>query len=169
MIDEEKMEQLIQQFQRIFTLPVTSLTFRELHSAISTALNGDNLAIQSFMDALLTNSFNYPDDPRMEDFFKDFSVPFKVAKQIHDNGEVLSMLSTDIGTQGESLVFQVRSRRIDGGEFKFITDANGFLQVAEHIISRLSSTKSTLTGKGAISGLRTRLEALENQIRELVQ
>lgn len=166
MINAEKMDVLNQQFQRIFTLPVTRLTFRELQMALSTALNNDPKTIQTVTEALLSNEF--PDEPKLEGFFKEFSVPFRVAKQIQDNGEVLSMLSTDVGTQGENLLFQVRIRRIDGGEYTFITDAGGFLQVAEHIVQRLGSTTGTLAGKGTMSGLEGRLEALQKSIGQLI-
>lgn len=167
MISDDNMAVLEQQFQRIFTLPVTRLTFRELQSAISTALNEDTDAAQSVSNALLTD--DYPDNPRMESFFKEYAVPFKVAKQIQDNGEVLSMLSTDIGSQGDVLLFQVRIRRIDGGEFTFVTDATGFIQVAEHIISRIATTKNSLAGKGTISTVKPRLEALEKTIRKVLE
>lgn len=165
MIDDEKMEVLNQQFQRIFTLPVTRLTFRELHNAISTALSDDQEATQSIVEALLTN--NFPDEPKMEEFCRNYAIPFRVAKQIQDNGEVLSMLSTDIGSQGENLLFQVQIRKINGGEYTFITDAPGFLQVAEHIVSRLASTTSTLAGRGIISSLQPRLAALKKDIGKL--
>jgi Family of unknown function (DUF5414) len=164
MINEEKMEVLNQQFQRIFTLPVTRLTFRELQSAIATALNEDNEAARHLIEGLLSNQ---PNHSSMEPFFKNYSVPFRVAKQIQDNGEVLSMLTTDVGSQGENLAFQVRMRRIDGGEFTFITDASSFLQIAEHIISRLASTASTPAGKGTISHLQPRLEALGKAIKQI--
>lgn len=167
MIDETKMEVLNHQFQRIFTLPVTRLTFRELQSAIATALNDDNEAIKNLIDSLLTDT--YPDIPNMESFFEKYSIPFRVAKQIQDNGEVLSMLTTDIGVQGENLLFQNRMRRIDGGEFTFITDSAGYLQVAEHIVSRLASTSSSLAGKGAISSLKGRLETMKDEIQKMLK
>jgi len=167
MISEEKMDVLNQQFQRIFTLPVTRLTFRELQMALSTALNNDAKSIQSVTEQLLSNEFT--SDSNLEEFFKEYSVPFRVAKQIQDNGEVLSMLSTDIGTQGDNLLFQVRIRRIDGGEYTFITDAGGFLQVAEHIVQRLGSTKGTLAGRGAITNLEGRLQTLQKSIGQLLE
>lgn len=165
MINEEKMEVLNQQFQRIFTLPVTRLTFRELQTAIATALNEDHEAAKTLIESLLTDQ---PRHASMETFFKKYSVPFKVAKQIQDNGEVLSMLTTDIGSQGDNLLFQARMRRIDGGEFTFVTDSLGFLQVAEHIISRMANITSTPSGKAMISHLKPRLEALEKSIKDLI-
>lgn len=158
------MEVLNQQFQRIFTLPVTRLTFRELQSAIANALNNDNEAIIKLTESLLSNS----NIPNLEPFFEKYSIPFRVAKQIQDSGEVLSMLTTDIGTQGENLLFQNRMRRIDGSEFNFITDSAGFLQVAEHIISRFSATTSNPSGKSAINSLRNRLETLKEDIQRLL-
>jgi hypothetical protein len=165
MLNEEKMEVLNQQFQRIFTLPVTRLTFRELQSTISTAFDGNAAEMQSLIESLLMN--NFPDDSNLEPFFQKYAVPFRVAKQIQDRGEVLSMLTTDVGTQGENLLFQVSIRRMDGGEFKFMSDAGGFLQIAEHIIDRLASTSSTLVGKGAINGLQPRLKSLEETVKKL--
>lgn len=165
MLNEEKMEALNHQFQRIFTLPVTRLTFRELQSTISTAFDGDAAEVQSLIESLLRN--NVPHHTNLEPFFQKYAIPFRVAKQIHDNGEVLSMLTTDIGAQGENLLFQVSIRRMDGGEFKFIADASGFLQIAEHIMDRLASTSSTLIGKGAINALQPRLESLEKTVKKL--
>jgi hypothetical protein len=167
MINKENMEILNGQFQRIFTLPVTRLTFRELQNTIATALNDDPEGTHSLTEALLTN--NLPDDPILKSFFKEYCIPFRVAKQIQDHGEALSMLSTDIGTQGENFIFQVSIRKMDGGEFRFIADANTFLQIAEHIISRLSSTASTLAGKGVISELKPRLASLEKDINQLIK
>lgn len=167
MINEEKMEELNKQFQRIFTLPVTKLTYRELLNTVSTALNEDSEATQSLAEGLLKN--NSPDDPIMENFFKEYCIPFRVAKQIQDYGEALTMLSTDIGAQGENLIFHVSIRKMDGGEFTFIADAGSFLQIAEHVISRLSNTTSTLVGKAAVRGLHSRLEALETSIGNLTK
>lgn len=166
MIAKEKMEVLEQQFQRIFTLPVTRTTYRELENAILTAFDGDTEKSNTFIDDLLQNK--KVNQPGIAEFVKQFSIPFRVAKQVHDNGEVLSMLTTDVGIQGGNLIYSIRIRRIDGGEFSFLTDTGGFLQVAEHILSRAESVTANPTGKAVVSSLKPRLEAMKESINRLI-
>jgi hypothetical protein len=169
MIAKDKMEVLEQQFQRIFTLPVTRTTFRELQSAISTALDNDNNRTNSFIDDLLFNRDN-SDFPGMNDFIKHYSIPLRVAKQVHENGEVLSMLTTDVGTQGNSgqPIFSISIRRVDGGEFHFLTDTGGFLQVAEHILTRAETIVNVQAGRTALGNVRERLEKMSKSIDNLI-
>lgn len=167
MISQDKLEVLEQQFQRIFTLPVTRTTFRELQSVVSTAFDGDNEMTNAFIDDLLQNK-KINETDFIADFMKEYSIPLRVAKQVHDSGEVLSMLTTDVGMQGGNMLYSVRIRRIDGGEFTFITDTGGFLQIAEHILARAESTTSNSAGKGIMNSMRSRLKGMQEILSRLL-
>jgi len=167
MLSQDKLEVLEQQFQRIFTLPVTRTTYRELQNVISTAFDGNNEKAISFIDSLLQNRKDSESD-QIADFVKEYCIPVRVAKQVHDNGEVLSMLTTDVGMQQGNMIFSVRIRRIDGGEFSFLTDTGGFLQIAEHILSRVESMSTNPTGRAVIGSLKPRLEEMQDAISRLL-
>jgi len=167
MLSQDKMEVLENQFQRIFTLPVTRTTFRELQNVISTAFDGNNEKTISFIDSLLQNRKDSESD-QIADFVKEYCIPVRVAKQVHDNGEVLSMLTTDVGMQAGNMIFSVRMRRIDGGEFSFLTDAAGFLQIAEHILSRIESVSTNQTGRAVIGSLKPRFEEMLETVSRLM-
>lgn len=168
MFNKEKMDILLRQFQRIFTLPLTRSTYRELQNAVLSAYEGDPEKANQFIEALLVDGENSKvKDASEKEFIKKYCIPARVAKEVHDRGEVLSMMTSDMGVQGEKLIFSSRIRRIDGQEFYFITDTEGMMQVMEHIFSRFRDASNTAVGKGVISGQKERLESLQEMINDL--
>jgi hypothetical protein len=166
MIERNKMEVLEQQFQRIFTLPVTRTTYRELQNAILTAFDGNSERANKFLNHLVLNEVEYPE---MEDFVKHYSIPLRVSKQVQDSGEVLSMISTDVSMQNCNMIFSAHIRRVDGGEFSFITDITGFLQIAEHILNRTESVGANPAGKAMITSLHSRLDEMKKTVERLCE
>lgn len=164
MFSKEKMEILNLQFQRIFALPMSRLTYRELQNAIVTAADGDLQKVNQVIDSLFKGG---AEDLALKEFVEHYKVNFRVARQVQDSGDVLSLLTTDIGTQGEKFLFSVRIRRIDGGEFNFITDTEGMIQTAEHIVGQFEELKKSTMGKGTLADSKGRLEHLKARLERL--
>lgn len=170
MLQNDRLEELSLQFQRIFTLPVTRTTFRELHNAVLALTKGNAEEANAFMDKLV-----FPErdkekaaDPLLREFFKNYAVPVRVAKEVHERGEALSMLTTDMGVRGENLLFSTRIRRIDGQEFHFLADPEGLLHVVEHLLARLNDANRSDIGKEILEDFKPRLEKVRDMAERLV-
>ena len=163
MLQKEKLEYLTLQFQRIFTLSVTRTSFRELHNAVLDAMEGNEQEAKDFLESLINpDKVNEKtEDLLFRDFLKTYSVPVRVAKEVHERGEVLSMLATDMGIRGDNLLFSTRIRRIDGKEFHFMSDPEGVLHVLEHFLARLNDAGHSDKGKEILEAYMPRLEKIK--------
>ena len=164
------MQILGEQFQRIFTLPLTRSTFRELQNAISVAAQGDQENSDRFLRALLEGKD--PDtkvmDMKVHEFIHQFSIPSRVAKEVHDRGEALSMMTSDMVMKGDSVLFSTRIRRIDGGDFHFVTDAEGFLQVLQHYIARFRDASRTEVGQKMLENQKESLKKIRDILDTMI-
>ena len=170
MFSKQKTTVLGEQFQRIFTLPLTRSTFRELQNAILIAAEGDQEKANIFLAALLEKKD--PDtrvmDMRLHELIQQFSVPARVAKEVHERGEAMSMMTSDMSVQGENVIFSTRIRRIDGSDFHFVADAAGFLQVLHHYVSRFVDATRTEVGQKIVSSQKGTLIAIRDLLDKLI-
>lgn len=168
MFKKEKLGTLKAQFQRIFTLPLTRTTFREISNAVLTASEGDTQKANTFIESLILNGGDAASkEPETKEFISQFSIPTRVAKEVHDRGNVLSMLTTDVGLRGDSLVFSSRLRRTDGGDFHFVADTDGILQLMDHFVIRLRDGGKEEKGKESIKKAKERISTLSKHLDEL--
>lgn len=170
MIDKQKLDLLDHQFQRIFIIPVTKSSFRELQNAVMAAMEGNIEKTNNFLQALVTGDASGAKihDAGLREFIKKFSFPTRIAKEVHDRGEVLGMITSDMGIQGDNVIFSCRLRRIDGAEFHYITEMEGLLHVVEHYVARFEAGAQTDKGRPIAAKYKQRLAKLQQMLAKLV-
>jgi len=172
MLDDTKIHGLSQIFKRIFSMPISRLTFREIQSAIMTAAEGDKEEARIFLEALLSGSqeggvsqYTGPKSPALADLTKDYGVLAWVAKDIFEKADFINFISSDIHTQPNRIFFTHSLRKVDGKEFEFFTDAASTIQLLQHFLNRvheLSKTENRVisTYKKELSQLKKTLDKL---------
>ena len=61
----------------------------------------------------------------------------RVAKDIHERGEFINFITSDMLAQQERCVFLNRLARVDGQEFLLMTDVQNTCHLIRHLLSRL--------------------------------
>lgn len=74
----------------------------------------------------------------------DFMMPIRVAKDIHERGEFINFITSDMLTQQERCVFLNRLARVDGQEFLLMTDVQNTCHLIRHLLARLIEAQKIL-------------------------
>ena len=155
MIEEKSLSELSFALKRIFAMPISRSTFREIQNAILTycpTKNGDSGAL---FESLVTGELNPANsvfckkDP-LQKLIKDFSISIRVAKDVFERGEFISLASSDIITQQDRIAFLNRIRRVDGEEIHFLTDVKGTINLLHHYLGRLQELEKSEVGKNIL-------------------
>lgn len=127
--------------KRIFSMPVTKSTFRQLQHAILTLMNGNREESNAMLESLVTGQAkgkNADNGQLFKRLSEQYGISILVAKDIFERGDYLSLLSSDIvALQQGRVVLNNIIRRVDGTEFQLITDIDSSINVIQHFISRL--------------------------------
>ncbi len=141
MIDDSRLAILKTTFQRILAMPISRATFRDLQNAILAGTSSNSESATQFLNALLLGDLkatgNKP-SPAIKEFFEEFSVKTRVAKDVSERGEYLSAITSDTMYHPVTPVFLSRMRRIDGNDFQFLADPQGVLSLITHFLGRLN-------------------------------
>lgn len=174
MLNEEAIEELTKNLQRIFALPMSRSTYRELQNIVLTSLGGNKDNANLFFEALLTgeikkdivknNQMNV-----LKKCIEQFSIPARVAKDVFERGEFVSLLTSDILLQGNRPIFLNRIRRIDGEELQFVTDIDSTMHMVQHFVNRLQEVQRDENLKPIIGNFNAQLRALQASIEELLK
>lgn len=172
MVEQNALENLQRMLKRIFTLPVTRSTFRELQKAVLTVTEGKTENANTVLNAIMigkTEDKGLQESPVMKQIIDEFSIPTLVAKDIFERGEFVSLVTSDILSQPNRFVFVNRVRRIDGEEFQFISDVESTMHLLSHFISRLQELKNNDQGKKQLEQHKNELITLRSKIEQLIQ
>ncbi len=159
-MDTKTIDQLETALKRIFAMPMTKSTFRQLQHAIVTITNGDRELSNSVLEAIVTGQLKNGNADLNKGFKKlseNFAWNVVVSKEIFERGEFLSLLTSDIiAVSKDNILLNNIIRRIDGEEFQLITDVGGSFNIVQHFISRLEEVMNKTDNK-----------ELQDQIREV--
>lgn len=173
MIEEQKLKQLDRAFKRIFAMPISRSTFREIQNAILSISEGNqeesNIIFESLVTGEQHQSGKVCANPAfLERMIDDFSISIRVAKDVFERGEFISLASSDIISQPNRVAFLNRIRRVDGEELHFLTDTKGTLNLIYHLMGRLQELKKNAEGKESIVDSKQQLLAIKQKIDDLV-
>lgn len=157
---------LQQALRRIFALPISRSTFREIQSALIRITEGNRELAQTYLD-LLTKGETKDTPSQYAEIIEEFHIRTRLALEVLEKGDFLNFLSSDIAQAGQQVYFINRIRKVDGGEFQFLTDPDSILQVTEHFAHRLVELKEGNKEFGET--LKPRLIVLQNLMEKLAK
>lgn len=142
MIEENEIRAILISFKRIFAMPITKSTFRQVQNILSGNIKDEterNNLFQSLLSASFKQGPNEKEKGKMiTALLEEFSVPVRVAKEVEERGELLLFITSDIVRQSDHPFVINRVRRVDGDEFTFLTDQETTIHLIEHYIKRLN-------------------------------
>lgn len=163
-------------FKRIFSLPVTQMTYREVFNLVMVAAEGDKEVCNRLLEALGTkkmyDKWTEAQKEQMRKLSDNYALSIRIAREVMDRGEFLSLLTTDVvdgQQQQQPMVFLNRIRRVDGEGFHFLTDPLATAQLIAHFISRLSDLKESDAGLELLNKLSGDLGKVRDLLDDLVE
>lgn len=158
--------------KRIFAMKITHSTFRELQNVILSCANQDkNLANFLFetlmMGQIKEGSCNEKQKEILDNIISNFTIPARLAKEIYERGEFVSIITSDLAQQQDQVAFVHRIRRIDGDEFTFLADAQNTLHLLQHFVGRLYELDKHPKGKEQLSKFKNDLSFIADKLKNL--
>lgn len=155
--------------QKIFCLPTTRSTFREVQNAILNVTNGNTEHVKNFFEILLSGQIDGkpPENPFLRELITRYSIPVWVAKEVHEKGEFLHLITSDILTQGNNVILSNTIRRIDGDELHFISDLESTVNVTTHFVNRLNEIGKMKNGKEIVGSYKAQLKKITETLTSI--
>lgn len=142
MLDNNQITLLDTALQRIFAMPLTKSTYREIQNALFKLTNGSKEKSNYILETLYRGQpLNDDKKNPINELVKSFHVLTKLSKEILETGEFISIITSDITNPNNRTFLINRIRKVDGEEFQFITDIDSTLHLAEHFLARLDEIK----------------------------
>lgn len=172
MFDKEQLTNFRAILKGIFALKVGRSTFREVQNAAMQAFGGNEQLARDVFECLMTgkiktNIVNEDTKRPLQSVIDDFGVPLRLAREVAERGEFISVISSDALPQNETTFFLNRLRRIDGEEFHFLTDVQSTTHLLGHLIERMGEVAKTKEGRDAISKEEKTLRHLAERLQFL--
>lgn len=165
MLNTEQSNQINQSLTRIFALPITRSTFREIQNVIYRATSGSKEKTQ-FLLEMLFKSEPVQDNDVLNEIVQAFGVKTKLARDVMERGDFISLVTSDITQSGDKKFLINRIRRIDGDEYQFLTDSESTLHLVEHFLGRLEEVNNQ--DKDFAKKYKNRLKQLQDVIAKLI-
>lgn len=172
MVTQDQVKQLNYQFVRIFALPTSRMTFKEVQNALTTTFTGKqeepNALMTSLLNGELHSSLETGNSADLKKFITEFSTNVRIAKEVSELGEFLNIFSCDFLQQGNQLYFVNRMRRIDGEEYFFLSQPETNIRLARMFINRLNDLKKNVNGVQFDQRLKDELQKTKKDIENLL-
>lgn len=158
--------------KRIFALSITRSTFRELQNVILACSNNNQPVANFLFETLLTGQIkgSIPNEKHreiLEDCIKFFTIPARLAKEVYERGEFINIVTSDLISQGDESAFLNIVRRIDGEEFRFLSDPSNTVNLVQHFIGRLQELEKNPKAKEKLSQHKNDLKVLGERLKQL--
>lgn len=148
---EEQVNQLGFMLKRLFSLPIKRSTLRELHGILMRFARGNEAQFKEMFEAFLLGQPVNPANKELNTLIKEYSPLVRLAREVHDRGEFLGFITSDIlSFQDNKPVLSNLFRNIDGTETHFITDVPTTLQMILHFVNRLQEIAKNEAGKASV-------------------
>lgn len=172
-ISEAQIEQLNRSFKRVFALPISKLTIRELQNALNQALPNSLETTKAIYESLLSGELagslkGGSNGSDLTTLIEDFAPHFKIAREVAEMGEFMNSFSCDFLQQGQNVYFVNRMRRIDGVEYHFLSAPETNVRLAHMFINRLSDLKKAVGNKPLDPRLIEELTNLKTDLETLI-
>lgn len=168
MLQQQQIEQIRQNFKRIFSLKVGRCAFREIQNIIYLSANNDQDQANFIFESLLTGEISDKQqiDPeakkQLSTLIDEYCIPLRMAKEIFERGDFIHLITSDLVGQPESPLLLNRLNRVDAEEMQFITDVQSTLHVLNHFLTRVHELSAKDEGKTLAD-----FKAEVNQIKQL--
>ncbi len=171
-LDDQLLMVLEGNLKRIFAMKITRSTFRELQNVIfSCAGQNRDLATFLFETLLSGQAKPAPTNERhkaiLDELVREFTIPARLAKEVFERGEFISMVTSDAITQQDEIALFNRLRRIDGEEFAFLSDTENTVHLLHHFVGRLFELEKNPSGKKQLEKHKKELGVLAERLKQL--
>ncbi|MCX6994508.1 MAG: DUF5414 family protein [Chlamydiae bacterium] len=155
--------------KRIFCQKITRSTIREVQNGFMACTKNDQELSRDLLETVLSGTLqggfsSHPLSDNIKKIISEFTIPLRVAKEVFERGEFISMVTSDILKNEGEIAFVNRIKRVDGEEFSFISDPASTLHLLHHFTARLKEfeqNKDLLQAmKGDLIAIKEKLEAL---------
>lgn len=158
--------------RRIFAMKITRSTFRELQNVILNCANQDKDIANFLFETLLTGQIKQPLNNEkqreiLEEIIKQFTIPARLAKEVHERGEFVNIITSDLVSQQDQYAFLNRVRRIDGEEFVFLSDPQNTFNLLQHFAGRLIELEKAPRGKDQLDKFKRELSLVAERLKQL--
>ncbi|MEC7839006.1 MAG: CT_584 family protein [Chlamydiota bacterium] len=165
MIEKTTTDKLSMMLKRIFTLPQTRTTFREIQSAFMGIANGDKELFTDLLESVLAGQIkpilkDQVDIDAFTQIISQYCIPTRVSKEIHDKGQFISFITSDVLSQPNGVVFSNCIKTVEGQEHRFFTDIESTIQLINHFVGRIHEA-------GGLEASKEQMDQLSNEIEKL--
>lgn len=164
MLNSEQSSQVQNSLTRIFALPITRSTYREIQNALFRATNGSKEKTQYILE-LIYKGEKVKDNDLINELLDAFTVKTRLARDVMERGDFVSLLTSDITKPSDKIFLINRIKKVDGEEVQFLTDSDSTLHFIEHFIGRLEEVKSQ--DKAFTNTYKNRLKQIADDIQKL--
>lgn len=173
MLEIQTIKTLNTSLYRIFALPIVRSTFREVQTAIMICANHNPEIASQILEVFFTGKI----DPKLAEgdvadklrtIINQFSVSIRVSKDVFERGEFINVISSDLISNKNNIVFINHLRRIDGQETQFLSDIEGTIYLLQHFAARLQELKANAQTKEALEKHNSSLEQIKQQLNMLL-
>lgn len=171
-MDEKKQANVKRALKRVFSMPISRSTFREMQNALMATVEGDRDLANVILDSLMVGEPRDKNDHQqqfLKKLIEDFSVPAQLSREIFEKGEFINMITSDILTQPNNVVFSNRLRRVDGEEFHFVSDLDSTIQLIHHFLGRLQELDKNESTKPVLANAKNQLTGLKAAFNEIIK
>lgn len=95
--------------KRIFATPIGYTTFREFQNVVFNCANGQQEAANFFFEMLINGKLTQEVTPHQKQaaqkLIAEFMMPIRVSKDIHERGEFINFITSDMLAQQERCIF----------------------------------------------------------------
>jgi hypothetical protein len=169
MLEDQDLRQLTLNLKRIFSFPLTKLTFKEIQRSIFTTVREDKDKANQVLESLLNgipSQANQPDSP-FNQFIEEYTLPTRLARDVLEKGEFISFLSSDLVNPPHPL-FINQLRRMDGEEFQFLTEPEGIIHLLKHFLGRIEELHRLDKSKTFIKAHSPELRLIKDKLDKLL-
>ncbi len=173
LIDDQLANELNMQLQRIFCLPISRSTYRDLHNVAMVLAKGDQERANQILEVLFTGTVK-PDrvassaEGKVRQMIERFTISCRMSKEVFEKGDFLGGVSSEILTQEDKAVAINRIRKVDGEEIQFATDPQAALFMVHHFLARLEEFSKHEASKGLIKGFEKELKDIQGRVAGLI-
>lgn len=158
--------------RRIFAMKISRSTFRELQNVILNCVNQNKDLANFLFETLLTGQIkgevaNEKHQEILEEVIKNFTIPARLAKEVHERGEFVNIITSDMVSQEDHYAFLNRIRRIDGDEFVFMSDPKNTVDLVNHFVGRLYEMAKNPKAKNELEEFKKELNMLGERLKQL--
>ena len=159
--------------KRIFATPIGYTTFREFQNVVFNCSQGQqelaNFLFEMLINGKLLQELPAGQKQSAQSLIVKFMMLIRVAKDIHERGEFINFITSDMLAQQERCVFLNRLARVDGQEFLLMTDVQNTCHLIRHLLSRLLEAQKNPIGEKNLQEIQEDLVSLRAHFEELTK